>query len=97
MLFNANSAIFWLNHGENMLIFNEMIMVYALFYSRPSFGIIALNGPYFYYFFFAGSNPRSTTLQMSMLTIAPPMQSNAFEESTLTITPQLSNKSIILL
>jgi hypothetical protein len=30
-LFNANSAIFQLYHGENQLIFNEMMMMYALF------------------------------------------------------------------
>ena len=30
-LFNANSAIFRLNHGENMLIFNEMMMRSALY------------------------------------------------------------------
>jgi hypothetical protein len=28
LLFNANSAIFQLYHGENMLIFNEMMMRY---------------------------------------------------------------------
>jgi hypothetical protein len=27
LLFNANSAIFQLYHGENMLIFNEMMMM----------------------------------------------------------------------
>ena len=26
MLFNGNSAIAWLYHGENKLIFNEMVM-----------------------------------------------------------------------
>jgi len=26
LLFNANAAIFQLYHGENMLIFNEMMM-----------------------------------------------------------------------
>ena len=31
LLFNANSAIFQLDHGENKLIFNEMIMRSALF------------------------------------------------------------------
>jgi hypothetical protein len=30
-LFNANSAIFQLDHGENKLIFNEMMMRSALF------------------------------------------------------------------
>ena len=30
LLFNANSAIFQLYHGENMLIFNEMMMRSAL-------------------------------------------------------------------
>jgi len=30
-LFNANPAIFQLFHGENKLIFNEMMMRYALF------------------------------------------------------------------
>jgi hypothetical protein len=29
--FNANSALFQLYHGENMLIFNEMMMRSALF------------------------------------------------------------------
>jgi len=29
-LFNANSAIFQLYHGENNLIFNEMMMTSAL-------------------------------------------------------------------
>jgi hypothetical protein len=33
MLFNANSAIFQLYHGENKLIFNEM-MKSALFYTN---------------------------------------------------------------
>ena len=32
LLLNANSAIFHLYHGENMLIFNEMMMMrFALF------------------------------------------------------------------
>ena len=31
MLFNANSAIFRLYHGENKLIFNEMMMKSALY------------------------------------------------------------------
>jgi hypothetical protein len=31
LLFNASSAIFQLYHGENKLIFNEMIMSVALF------------------------------------------------------------------
>jgi len=31
LLFNANSAIVWLYHGENMLIFNEMMTRSALF------------------------------------------------------------------
>ena len=31
MLFNTNSAIFQLYHGDNALIFNEMMMRYALF------------------------------------------------------------------
>ena len=31
LLFNANSAIFQLYHGENKLIFNEMMMMSALF------------------------------------------------------------------
>ena len=31
LLFNANSAIFQLYHGENKLIFNEMMMRSALF------------------------------------------------------------------
>jgi len=31
LLFNANSAIFQLCHGENKLIFNEMMMRSALF------------------------------------------------------------------
>jgi hypothetical protein len=31
LLFNANSAIFQLYHGENKLIFNEMIMSSALY------------------------------------------------------------------
>jgi hypothetical protein len=31
LLFNANSAIFRLYHGENKLIFNEMMMVAALY------------------------------------------------------------------
>jgi hypothetical protein len=30
LLFNANSAIFQLYHGENKLIFNEMMMTYGL-------------------------------------------------------------------
>jgi hypothetical protein len=30
MLLNANSAIFQLYHGENLLIFNEMMMRYSL-------------------------------------------------------------------
>jgi len=30
-LFNANSAIIQLYHGENMLIFNEMMMRSALY------------------------------------------------------------------
>jgi len=30
LLFNANSAIFQLYHGENMLISNEMMMVHAM-------------------------------------------------------------------
>jgi hypothetical protein len=35
LLFNANSAIFQLYHGgENKLIFNEMMMRSALFYSN---------------------------------------------------------------
>jgi len=29
MLFNANSAIFQLYHGENKLMFNEMMMMSA--------------------------------------------------------------------
>jgi len=33
-LLNANSAIFQLCHGENKLIFNEMIMR-SSFFSRP--------------------------------------------------------------
>jgi hypothetical protein len=31
LLFNANSAILQLHHGENKLIFNEMMMRSALF------------------------------------------------------------------
>ena len=31
MLFNANSAIFQLYHGENKLIFNEIMMRSALY------------------------------------------------------------------
>jgi hypothetical protein len=31
LLFNANSAIFQLYHGENKLIFNERMMRYALY------------------------------------------------------------------
>ena len=31
LLLNANSAIFQLYHGENKLIFNEMIMRFALY------------------------------------------------------------------
>jgi hypothetical protein len=31
LLFNANSAIFYLYHGKNKLIFNEMMMKYALY------------------------------------------------------------------
>jgi hypothetical protein len=34
LLFNANSAIFQLYHGENKLIFNEIMMRSALFYSN---------------------------------------------------------------
>jgi len=30
-LFNANSAIFQLDHGENKFIFKEMMMRYALY------------------------------------------------------------------
>jgi len=33
-LFNANSAISQLYHGENELIFNEMMMRSALYYSN---------------------------------------------------------------
>jgi hypothetical protein len=31
LLFNANSAIFQLYHGENKLIFNEMLLWSALY------------------------------------------------------------------
>ena len=31
LLFNANSAIFQLSHGEKKLIFNEMMIQYALY------------------------------------------------------------------
>jgi hypothetical protein len=31
LLFNANSAIFQLYHGENKLIFNELMMMSALY------------------------------------------------------------------
>jgi hypothetical protein len=31
LLFNANSAIFQLYHGETKLIFNEMLMMSALY------------------------------------------------------------------
>ena len=31
LLFNANSAIFQLYHGENKIIFNEMMMRLALY------------------------------------------------------------------
>jgi len=31
LLFNANSANFPINHGENKLIFNEMVMRSTLF------------------------------------------------------------------
>jgi hypothetical protein len=31
LLFNANSAIFQLDHGENKLMFNEMMMRSALY------------------------------------------------------------------
>jgi len=31
LLINANSAIFQLCHGENKMIFNEMMMRYALY------------------------------------------------------------------
>ena len=34
LLFNANSGIFQLYHGENKLIFNEMMMRAALFYTN---------------------------------------------------------------
>jgi hypothetical protein len=34
LLFNANSAIFQLYHGENKLIFSEMMMMSALFYTN---------------------------------------------------------------
>jgi len=34
MLFNSNSAIFQLYHGKNKLIFNEMMMRSALFYTN---------------------------------------------------------------
>ena len=33
LLLNANSAIFQLYHGENKLIFNEMMMRSALYYT----------------------------------------------------------------
>jgi hypothetical protein len=34
LLFNANSAIFQLYYGENKLLFNEMMMSSALFYTN---------------------------------------------------------------
>ena len=34
LLFNATSAIFQLYHGENKLIFNEMMMRSALYYTN---------------------------------------------------------------
>ena len=34
LLFNANSAIFQLYHGENKIIFNEMMMNAIVYYSK---------------------------------------------------------------
>jgi hypothetical protein len=43
LLFNANSGIFQLYHDENKLIFNEMIMRSALYYTKMlSWMLIAL-------------------------------------------------------
>ena len=33
-MFNANSVIFQLYHGENKLIFNEMMMRFTLYYTN---------------------------------------------------------------
>ena len=116
MLFNANSTIFQLYHGENNLIFNEMMMMSALYWANTlSWNIIVLahwnNSPWedmslhsdTLFWFWANqsllfllnaaclaekqhipivkslvwpnldSNPRSTALETSTLTIMPPM------------------------
>jgi hypothetical protein len=39
LLFNTNSAIFQLYHGENKLIINEMVMGSALYYTSTLSGI----------------------------------------------------------
>ena len=39
-MFNANSAIFQLYHGENKLIFNKMMMRSALYYTNPQRWIV---------------------------------------------------------
>jgi hypothetical protein len=115
-LFNANSTIFQLYHGENNLIFNEMMMMSALYWANTlSWNIIVLahwnNSPWedmslhsdTLFWFWANqsllfllnaaclaekqhipivkslvwpnldSNPRSTALETSTLTIMPPM------------------------
>ena len=115
-MFNANSTIFQLYHGENNLIFNEMMMMSALYWANTlSWNIIVLahwnNSPWedmslhsdTLFWFWANqsllfllnaaclaekqhipivkslvwpnldSNPRSTALETSTLTIMPPM------------------------
>ena len=117
LLFNANSAIFQLYHGVNKLIFNEMIMLFALYYTNTLSWIfivlanwnnslrvgMSLHSDTLFWFrtnqsllFLLnaaslakkqqipiaqslvwpdrGSNPRSTALEASTLTITSPMR-----------------------
>jgi hypothetical protein len=46
LLFNANSAIFQLYHGENKLIFNEMMMRSALYQTNTLSWIFIVLAPW---------------------------------------------------
>jgi hypothetical protein len=68
LLINVNSAIFQLDHCESKLIFYEMMMNTACLAEKQQIPILSyVVWPY------RGSNPLLTALEVSTLTITPPI------------------------
>jgi hypothetical protein len=99
LLFNANSAIFQLYHGENKLIFNEMMMRSALFLTNKlSWIVIVLahwnNSPgvdmsLHSDTLFCIRADQSVLFLFNAGCLAENPRSTALEASTLTITPSM--------